>query len=238
MTIRKVLAGLSVFGLAAGAALPAAAGDDLTWTASAAVTSDYMFRGITQSANDPAVQASFEVGHSGWFFGVWGSTIDFGAVDPGADVEIDIYGGYTHAFSEETSLTGKVVYYAYPGADTNDADFFEVIAALEHNFGKVSGNLQLAYTPDYFGGTDSATWAGAGLELPINDWLTASANVGYQWFDNNVLVGIDDYAHGDIGLTASWDILALDVRYITTDDDNNSDNKVVVTLTLTKSSDE
>ena len=247
MTIRKVLAGLSVFGLAMGLALPAAA--KVTWTGTLAGTSDYKFRGISQSDNDPAIQGSFEVGYEGWFIGTWMSSIDF-ATDPGADIEIDLYGGYTHSFNDDTSLTGKVLYYVYPGANTPDADYLELIASLDHNFGKFSGNLQLAYTPDYFGGTDSAVWLGGGLELPINDWLSMSANAGYQWFDNNFgpapNVGLRDYGHGDIGLTATWDIAALDLRYVVTDLDDadcfggstTCSSKVVLTLTLTKGSED
>jgi uncharacterized protein (TIGR02001 family) len=242
---KTLLAGASALGLAMAIAAPAFAGG--TWTGTLGVTSDYKFRGISQSDNDPAVNGSIEFGHSGFFAGVWASSIDF-STDPGADVEIDLYGGYTHAFSDTTSLTGKVLYYWYPGANTPDADYVELIAALEHNFGKFSGNLQVAWTPDYFGGTDSATWLAAGLELPINDWLTISGNAGYQWFDNNFgpapNVGLPDYAHADLGLTAAWEIFALDVRYVATDLDavdcfgggDTCGNKVVVTLTLTKGS--
>lgn len=248
--MRKILAGASMLALTASVALPAAA--ETTWTGTIAVTSDYKFRGISQTTNDPAIQGSFEVANSGFFAGVWASTIDFGVLDPGADVEIDLYAGYTHAFSDDTSLTGKVVYYYYPGATTNDASFFELIAALEHNFGKFSGNVQVAYTPDYYGGTDSGVWLGVGGELPINDWLSASANVGYQWYDNNFstapFVDLPDYAHADIGVTATWDIAALDFRYVYTDLDRSDcffnatggldtcDSKFVVTLTLTKGS--
>lgn len=243
--MRKLLAGVSLFGLAMGAALPASA--EITWTGTLTATSDYKFRGISQTDNDPAIQGSFEIGHQGWAAGIWASTVDF-TTDPGADVEIDLYLAYTHAFSDDTSLTGKFVYYWYPGANTPDADYFELIAALEHNFGKFSGNLKVAYTPDYFGGTDSGVWLGAGVEVPLNDWLSASGNVGYQWFDNNFgpapNVGLPDYAHGDVGLTATWDIVALDVRYVMTDLSDAQcfggtdvcDNKLVVSLTLSKSS--
>lgn len=247
MTIRKTLAALSVFGLATAVALPAAA--KVTWTGTLTATSDYKFRGISQSDNDAAIQGSFELGYEGFFAGVWASSIDF-AADPGADIEVDLYAGYTHEFNDTTSLTGKVVYYAYPGANTSDADYLELIAALNHDFGKFSGNLQFAYTPDYFGGTDSGVWLGGGVALPINDWLSMSANVGYQWFDNNFgpapNVGIPDYAHGDIGLTATWEIVALDLRYVATDlsdadcfgGSTTCDSKVVLTLTLTKGSEE
>lgn len=243
MTMRTVLAGLSVFGLAMSATLPAVAG--ATWTGTLAVTSDYKFRGISQSDSDPAVQGSVEAGYKGFFAGVWASSIDFGTADTGADVEVDLYAGYTHAFNDNTSLTGKVLYYWYPGANTNDADYFEFMAALDHNFGKFSGNLQVAYTPAYFGDADAATWISGGVEVPLNDWLSMSANAGYQWFDDNSTVGLNDYAHGDIGVTASWEVFALDLRYVLTDIDNVDcsadgicDSKVVLTLTLTKGSEE
>lgn len=243
MTMRKILAGLSVFGLAMGASLAAQA--DVKWTSTLSATSDYKFRGISQTQNDPALQGSVEAGYKGFFVGLWASNVDF-ASDPGADVEIDLSAGYTYDFNENTSLTGKVLYYWYPGADTPDSDYFEFSAALAHNFGKVSGNLQVAYTPDYYGGADSAVWLTGGLQVPLNDWLSASANVGYQWFDNNFgpspNAGIPDYAHGDIGVTANWDIFAFDLRYVMTDIDksdcysgeNICDSRVVFTVTLTK----
>jgi uncharacterized protein (TIGR02001 family) len=243
MTIRNVLAGLSVFGLAMGAAVSATAG--VTWTGTLSGTSDYKFRGISQTDTDPAVQGSIEIGHSGFFAGAWASNVDFATIDTGVDVEIDLYAGYTHAFNDNTSLTGKVIYYWYPGANTNDANYVEFLAALDHNFGKFSGNLQVAHTTDYFGGADSATWLGGGVEVPLSDWLSVSANAGYQWFDNNAFVGLNDYAHGDIGVTATWEIFAFDLRYVMTDIENTDcvfnkwcESKVVFTLTLTKGSEE
>jgi uncharacterized protein (TIGR02001 family) len=237
MAIRKILAGMSVFGLAMTAALPAAA--NVEWSGTGAVTSDYVFRGISQSDRDPALQASLDLGYKGFFAGVWASSIDFGPIDPGADVEVDLYVGYKHDFNENTSLTGKVLYYWYPGADTSDADYFELMAALNHDFGKFSANLQVAYTPEYFGETDSAVWLGGGVSVPLNDWLSASGNIGFQWFDDNSLVGLNDYTHGDVGVTATWEVFSFDLRYVMTDIDNSDcsfdkwcDSKVVFTMTV------
>ena len=62
---------------------------DLTTTLTA--TSDYRFRGVSLSQNDPAAQASVELAHkSGFYAGAWGSTIKGGT----ADVELDLYGGW------------------------------------------------------------------------------------------------------------------------------------------------
>lgn len=239
--IRKTLMGLSVLGLTMGAALPAMAGGN--WTGTLAVASDYSFRGISQTRKDPAIQGSLEYAQSGFFAGIWASNVDFES-DPGADVEIDLDVGYTHEFNKDTSLTGKVVYYWYPGADTEDADYFELIAALDHNFGKFSGNIQVAYTPDYFGSTDNGVWLAGGVEVPINDWLTISANAGQQWYDDNSAVGIRDYFHGDVGVIIAWEDFNLDLRYVGTDLDeadcygssNICDNRFVATLTYTTGS--
>lgn len=242
---RNVLMGLGVFGLTMAAAIPATAGG--VWTGTVAVTSDYDFRGISQTDKDPAIQGSLEYGHSGFFVGGWASSIDF-QFDPGADLEIDLYAGYTHAFNKDTSLTGKAVYYWYPGADTSDADYWELIAALDHNFGVFSGNLQVAYTPDFFGSTDSGFWLGGGLELPINDWLTVSANAGQQWYSDNAAVDVRDYFYANVGATVAWEAFTLDLRYVGTDldpgecftsttDGTVCDSRFIATLTFTTGSD-
>src|SRR5262245_62438152 len=60
-----------------------------TWTA----VSDYDFRGFTQSAKDPALQASadYAFGESGFSLGAWASNIDFGNDE---DYELDVYMNY------------------------------------------------------------------------------------------------------------------------------------------------
>lgn len=55
----------------------------LSFSGSAAVTSDYRFRGMTQNYNDPAVQAGFTLSHSsGLYAALWGSNVNFGEADP------------------------------------------------------------------------------------------------------------------------------------------------------------
>ena len=64
----------------------------LTFTGSAALTSDYRYRGMTQTQSDPAVQGGFALAHSsGVYAGVWGSNVNFGSADP--HLELDPYVG-------------------------------------------------------------------------------------------------------------------------------------------------
>jgi uncharacterized protein (TIGR02001 family) len=67
------------------------------------LASDYDFRGISQSAKDPALQLSLDwAGDSGFYVGAWASNVDFGP-DTVSDVELDIYAGYTGAGEKKTA---------------------------------------------------------------------------------------------------------------------------------------
>ena len=244
MTMKTVIKGLGVVAAATGLSVAAMAEETKgTWDFSLGATNNYMFRGISQSDNDPAVFGSVEFGHSGFAVGAWASSIDFDT-DPGAKVEIDLYAGYTHSFNDNTSAGIKAIYYYYPGADTPDASYWEFIGNLEHNFGRFTGNLQVGYAPEYFGNTGSATWVSLGGKTALTEWLEFSANAGYQSFDDNALVVLPDYWHGDIGFTATYDIASLDVRYVASDigtvscfgGSDTCDDTLVVTLSIALSS--
>jgi len=93
---------------------PTAAADDSPWSFNFAATTDYRFRGVSQSDNDPALQGSVQYDFAeGFFANVWASTIDFSPFgDPDASVEVDLTAGYTHEFSKATEGTIKLVYYS------------------------------------------------------------------------------------------------------------------------------
>jgi len=83
----------------------AADGDNSFWgitpSASVALTTNYMWRGVSQSNNDPAIQGSIDFAHdSGVYIGAWGSSVEFG--DQDNSMELDGYAG----FSRDTDLGG------------------------------------------------------------------------------------------------------------------------------------
>ena len=77
-----------------------------TWTA----VSDYDFRGFSQSAKDPALQASadYAFGDSGFSIGAWASNVDFGKTVDG-DIELDLYAGYVGKINDTFSWTAGSV---------------------------------------------------------------------------------------------------------------------------------
>lgn len=110
-----VLGALAVPGVALAqdeAALPIAA--NLTFT------TDYVFRGISQSDEDFAVQGGFDYAHeaTGLYLGTWASNIDFAA---DGTVELDLYGGWAKAFGDFGVKAG-FVHYQYPGVSAFNTD--------------------------------------------------------------------------------------------------------------------
>ncbi len=82
----------------------------------AGIASDYNFRGISQSANKPSVNAYFEGRYNSsstlqWYAGIGGYSIDF---PNRASAEIDLYGGVRPTF-DKLALDLGVWYYYYPG---------------------------------------------------------------------------------------------------------------------------
>lgn len=158
------------------------AGVSSTWT----LASDYDLRGITQSARDPAVQASIDYAHhSGWYVGAWASNVDFcaagnsGCLD--ANYELDLYTGFSGNTGEDgVGYDVGLIYYTYENSDYN---YPEIYASLSKGWfkGKVwysndfGGETTAGDTPAYY------LDANATAPLPAN--FSVLAHVGYSGGD-------------------------------------------------------
>ena len=98
-------------------AAPAAAdeGRKFTYSFNIGATSDYVFRGISQTDNDPTIQGGIDLGYGILYAGWWASGLDFDAILNDAHVEMDWYGGIKPTWGPATFDFG-VIYYSYPGA--------------------------------------------------------------------------------------------------------------------------
>lgn len=213
-----------ILGAAAALSTASAAAEDLfpgSLTGSAALTTEYVFRGISQTDEDPAVQASLDYAvdifeNGSLYLGIWGSNVDFNDGDE-AHVEIDLYGGIKgklDGFAWDLGL----IYYAYPGADNRlDYDFVEGKASLGHDFGFASLTGTIFYSPDFFAGSDDAVYLLGQLAVPLPHDFALSAQIGHQWVSDNDRFGLPDYLTWGIGL--SWTIkgITLAASYFDTD---------------------
>ena len=210
---KHVLFAASVAALA-GFSAKAIAQEESSISANLAVTSDYVFRGYTQTGEDPAVQGGVDwADSSGWYVGAWASNIDFGPGDD-ASVEVDLYGGYSWE-TNDVSFDVGVLYYAYPGADSDSGyDFIEAYAGLGYDIDPISVSWAVSYTPDNFGETGAGWYLNGGLSSGLSDALSVDANVGYSMVTNEFG---PDYLDWNVGLSYSFSRLALDLRYHDTD---------------------
>jgi uncharacterized protein (TIGR02001 family) len=79
-------------------------------TGNLGLTSDYRFRGVSQTQNAPAVQGGIDYAHSsGLYIGNWNSSVSSQVYTAGAGVENDLYAGYKKEVLQRTSRSMLVV---------------------------------------------------------------------------------------------------------------------------------
>jgi uncharacterized protein (TIGR02001 family) len=125
MHTKPIVPRLALLTLALGAALPAHAEEEvpaINCTGTLTLASDYRFRGLTQTNEDPALQGSIECAHaSGFYAGLWASNVSWLSDLSSADLpissslEIDYYAGYRMSFAEGWGLDVGAYGYYYPG---------------------------------------------------------------------------------------------------------------------------
>ena len=114
---------------------------------SAALVSDYRFRGVSQTDKQMAVQAGATVTHaSGIYVGTWASNLAGWGTFGGSNMELDIYGGYSAAIASGVTVDVGLTWYMYPGgADTTD--FAEPYVKLSGDLGPANMLVGVAYAP-------------------------------------------------------------------------------------------
>lgn len=144
-------AGPLAAGVLGGMALPAHAASDITIGGNATLTTDYVFRGITQTAGNPAIQGEFDLTYKLFYFTIWSSNLDFGGGPHGqeiAAIEIDWDAGIRPTWGKWTFDIGSL-YYSYPGScniacGIGRIDYWELKTGVSRNF--FSDKLALSLT--------------------------------------------------------------------------------------------
>ena len=118
----------------------------ITVSGAATLTSDYRFRGVSQSDEGMAVQGGFTLAHeSGFYAGAWGSNLAGWGTFGGANMELDLFAGFKLPVGEGTLDTG-LVWYMYPSG-ASDTDFAELYAKLSGTVGPLGLTAGVAYAP-------------------------------------------------------------------------------------------
>ena len=224
--MRTTLVGLTLLATAAAAA-PALAQDaaapaPYTLTAGATLTSDYRFRGISQTNKRFAVQGTLGLSTAaGFYVGTWGSSID-DYVANGSDQEIDLYGGYKTTF-DGTTIDGGLLYYYYPGSNGINTDFFEPYLSASHSFGpvgvKVGGNFSWKQHALSYGAAkrEGGTYVYGELSGAIPETgVTITGHIGHSFEKNYITFG-KEYTDYSVTAAYTWKNLTFSAAYVDTD---------------------
>lgn len=201
--------------VAASALVAGAASAEGTLSYNIAATNNYVWRGISQSDKDAAVQGGIDYANGSFYAGTWASNVDFGS---DASLEVDLYAGLKPTVGNWAFDIGAI-YYSYP--DEDSLNFGELKAGFTHPLGKGS-----------IGGTLYTNWETLenpyyelNAAYPLTDKWSVSGAFGKQEGDFTAYAGTpkekayDSYTTWNVGVGyALTKNLSLDVRYWDTGD--------------------
>ncbi len=209
--MKKLVHALVLVGLVGAPALVMAAEESPhSFSANLGVTSNYVFRGISQTGGDAAIQGGLDYSHSsGLYVGTWASNVgwlkDYQGYTSGK-AEIDVYAGFGGDIGK-TGLTYDLgaIQYMYTGnkpANVTRADTTELYASVGWNWFKAKYSYYVSDEVFGFANADGSDYLDLSASVPIGETgLTADAHWGTFKFQNN---GAQDY--DDWKLSLSYDL--------------------------------
>jgi Bacterial protein of unknown function (Gcw_chp) len=161
---------------------------------SAALMTDYNFRGITQSAHNPSTQAGFELRYNQtssmqWYAGLSGESIDF---PNDAAAEIDIYGGFRPTF-DKLALDFGFWEYWYPGGNC-----FGTVGGVAPGFTSACSNPAGATVPNKNGQPLG------GNEVVSDESFWEVYGKATYTFNDQWSGGVQEYYSPDVAGTGAW----------------------------------
>lgn len=210
--------GLLVVGMSASAE---EAASPVSVTGSFAVTTDYLYRGISQTSGAPAIQGAMTVSHeSGLYASVWGSSISFAS-----GLELDPSIGFAGKAGDVGYDVG-VLLYGYPHSTQAEAggpefDFLEYYASVSY----AGAKLGVAYAPDFFGETGESIYTFLDYSKEVAG-VGLVAHVGLNILDDQyygaapLLLGEDSYIDYKVGVNKTLQGVTFEVAYMGSDLDD------------------
>lgn len=223
---------LSLLLLAAASApmMAQAAESPHSFTGNFSLTSDYVFRGVSQTQNGPAIQGGLDYSHaSGFYVGTWGSNVSWvsdGGYKDDNSMEIDLYGGYRGSMGPIGYDLGVITYY-YPGDDISgatDPDTTEVYVGaswefLSLKYSHVVSEHFVGWTTDTGGDTRNSYYVELNGTYDLGSGWGVLGHVGYQNVKDN-----DDASYTDwkVGVTKDVGIGVVTLAYTDTNADDDA----------------
>jgi uncharacterized protein (TIGR02001 family) len=217
----KVICSLALASAIASCGAAFAEGDSSIpgeFSANVSITSNYLYRGISQSADGPALQGGFDYTVDKFYAGAWASSVEW----TDTSIEIDYYAGFSPSY-ENFDFDIGVLFYTYPDApDDPKQNFVELYGGVSTTvLEKVEVGASIAWSPEFYGETGTAFYPALDVSVPFAEILSAGFHYGYQSFSD-----FDDasYSEYNITLTASFEGFDFTVGYSDTSEEAGNEN--------------
>ncbi len=126
--MKKKLSLVTILALSGLFSVNSLSASELEINGNVGVSSNYIWRGMTQTQDDSQTSGGIDFSYDEFYFGSWVSNVDFG---DDASSEVDLYVGYANDFKEITyDLT--YFYYLYPSS-TAELNFQELKLSLAYD---------------------------------------------------------------------------------------------------------
>jgi uncharacterized protein (TIGR02001 family) len=215
--ITMACAGLALSGAAlaqaTAPAAPAAPEPEYTLSYNIGAVTEYRYRGISQSARQPALQGGIDYAHkSGFYVGTWASTIKWikDSSSPGfsakGPVEVDVYGGYKKSINDDLSFDVGGLEYWYVGNTLKNvtgvnANTFELYGAVSYKIFTAKYSHSIT---DLFGAPDSkgSGYLDLSVAYDVGSGYSLTPHIGWQRIRNfgtymdYSLTGAKDFGDG------------------------------------------
>lgn len=150
-------------------------------TTNVGATSDYRFRGVSQTQNSVALQGGVDYAHrSGFYVGNWNSTVSNQVYTDSTGLEMDVYGGVRMEVMKGVKLDVGSYNYFYSQAGNqfnSSSNTHELYVGVEYGPAVIKYSRAMN---DYFGLANSSgtQYVQADLNLPVTKTVTANAHIG------------------------------------------------------------
>jgi uncharacterized protein (TIGR02001 family) len=180
------------------------------FSANVAMTTNYMWRGVTQTNGDPAIQGGFDFSaDNGIYLGTWGSNVEFGGPE---HMEMDLYGGWAGK-AGPLDLDIGIIHYGY---------FHEAGSNFDEGYFGVSYKVFSAKVSHDF--DNKNTYVEAGLDFDLPQGASLALHAGHYDFDAG-----GNYTDYSVGVSKEFGGFGFDLSYYDTND-SSVDSALVFTL--------
>lgn len=189
---------------------------------SAALVSDYLFRGISQTWGQPALQGGMDVNAGRWHAGGWVSNVSRNSY-PGGGVEFDLFGDVALFAHGDWSVRAGLYGYFYPCANLDHARpalGSRTLDTLEANVLLTWKTWTLKYSralTDYFGADFEQGYTGSTRgtqylqidgDIPLGNAWSVQPHAGYTDYSTGLRTplpgGARDPGYADCGLVLKF----------------------------------